>query len=153
MNTWINPLKGITAKKSDVDAKRNSSIHIAGFPTISRALRFSYSILFLLFFTSCETLDKEPDPPADLMEKSVFIDMVAEQLVIESAIFNTSLDVNKKSISAYMYQEWLDKYHTTPETFQRNVDYYFYSEKEARKMMEEVRKKIQEKSGTTKLQD
>lgn len=150
MNILVKPLKKIKANKSDVRG-RSSTPLIAQSRVATAIHRFSDSILCALFlllpiFAGCNTEDKKPVPPEDLIEKSVFIEMVADQFTIEAVIYNTPPESNKKSISAYMYQEWLDKYHTTPEAFQRSVDYYLYTEKNAKKIMGEVRKKIQEKS-------
>lgn len=110
---------------------------------MKKCLFVFFTLCVLTALPSCRKYTSPTPQPVDVVERSRFTDMLADQFLIESKVTIAPIHLNKKTIATQLYQEWLTKYNITPAQFERNVEYYFQSQEQAEEIMREVIQKIE----------
>jgi hypothetical protein len=90
-----------------------------------------YFFLFILSISlfSCDTElstdDSVREEPTHLLSKEVFTDLYYDIQLTEAAVrIEIGKGADSKEISAYLYEELLEKYGITPTDLKENVRYY-----------------------------
>lgn len=83
--------------------------------------------------------------PAHLIPEDKFVEMVTEQLVMESVIFYASPEIDKAKLTRSSYAEWMKKYGITREAYETSVNYYFTNEDDSERIMNRVRENLEQK--------
>ena len=79
----------------------------------------------LLFpLVSC-TQKPAVEPPADLIGEDTIVQMVAEQLVMESTVFNAPPTYDKDGLTRALYSQFFEKYKVTVPRYRSSLSYYF----------------------------
>ena len=65
------------------------------------------------------------EPPADLIAEDTIIQLVAEQLVIESTVFNAPPIYDKDGLTVALYSQLFEKYNVTIPRYRSSLSYYF----------------------------
>lgn len=97
-------------------------------------------LLPLLFLASCSPKAKV-EPFADLIGEDTIVQMVSEQLVIESTIFNAPPTYDKDGLTRALYSQLFEKYNVTVPRYKSSLSYYF-ADKER---MDDILKRAQAK--------
>lgn len=90
-----------------------------------------------LLFASCKR-EEVKMPPANLIEEDKMVEMVTEQLTMESMIFFAPQDTNKAKMTYSAYAAWFQKYGVTSEQFETSVQYYFADREMGANLMHRV---------------
>ena len=86
---------------------------IRTFAAVKKIIRFCL-LLPLLFLMSCSSKPLV-EPPADLIAEDTIVQLVAEQLVIESTVFSAPPDYDKDGLTRAFYSQLFEKYNVSME--------------------------------------
>ena len=95
---------------------------------MKKIIQFGFLLLSVLVFVSCTKKPSVP-PPADLVGEDTIVQMIAEQLVVESFVFNAPPQYNKEALSRSCYSQLFEKYNVTVPRYRSSLTYYL-SDKE-----------------------
>ena len=98
----------------------------------------------LLLLVSC-TSKPVVTPPADLIGEDTMVQMIAEQLIVESIVFNAPPDCNKEELSRAHYSQFFEKYNVTVPRYNSSLTYYFADKKRMEDIMARAKALIDQK--------
>ena len=99
----------------------------------------------LLFLTACSS-KPAVEPPADLIGEDTIVQMVTEQLVIESTIFNAPPDYDKNGLTRALYSQLFDKYNVTVPRYRSSLTYYFADKERMNDILSRAKERIDAQS-------
>lgn len=112
--------------------------------------RLSWSFLAVsLLLVACRQ-DIERQQPANLIPEEKVIEMMTEQLILESVIFEMPQDTNKQVVAEKAYAAWFQKYKVTPQQFEQSVDYYCSDDQDAERIMTKVQQNVDKRRAAIK---
>ena len=102
-------------------------------------------MLPLLFLASCSS---KPivEPPADLIAEDTIVQMVTEQLVIESTIFNAPLNYSKETLTQALYSQLFEKYNVSVPRYRASLTYYFADKERMDDILTRAKAQIDERN-------
>lgn len=103
-----------------------------------------FLFLPLLFLCSCSSKPVVV-PPADLIREDTIVQMVAEQLIIESLVFNAPMEYNKEKLTRAQYSQLFEKYNVSVPRYQSSLKYYFSDKEKMEDIMKRAKDLIEEK--------
>ncbi len=109
--------------------------------------RFGFAILLcavILIVVGCSQTELRLKP-AHLIPEDKFVEMLTEQMVMESTIFYASADIDKEKLTRSSYTVWMKKYGITREAYETSVNYYFTNEDDSERIMNQVRENLEKK--------
>lgn len=98
----------------------------------------------LFFLVSCT---KKPVValPADLISEDTIVQMLSEQLVVESLVFNAPPEYNKEELSWAQYSQLFEKYHIEIPRYCSSLEYYFADKERMEDILNRAKALIDEK--------
>ena len=103
-----------------------------------------FLFLPLLFLAACSS-KPVVKPPADLIGKDTIVQIVADQLIVESLVFNAPPQYNKDTLTRALYAQLLEKYNITIPRYQSSLTYYFSDKKRMEDIMNRAKSQIDAK--------
>ncbi len=85
----------------------------------------------------CKKKAEIPEP-TNLIDKATLTNMMTEQLEIESLIFFSPPDTNKRELSIHLYNDFLLRHHVTKEQYSASVSYYFSNKEQSNEILQQV---------------
>ena len=119
---------------------------IRTFAAVKKTARFCL-LLSLLFLASCSS-KPVVEAPADLIGEDTIVQMVTEQLVIESTVFNAPPTYDKDGLTRALYSQLFEKYHVSIPRYRSSLTYYFSDKKRMEKILTQAKEKIDAQSAT-----
>ena len=98
-------------------------------------------MLPLLFLASCSS-KPAVEPPADLIAEDTIVQMVAEQLVIESTVFNAPPIYDKDGLTRALYSQLFEKYSVTVPRYRSSLTYYFVDKERMNNILTRAKERI-----------
>ena len=95
----------------------------------------------LLLLTACAPKPKV-EPPADLIGKDTIVQIITEQLIIESTIFNAPPVYDKDGLSRALYPQLFEKYNVTAPRYRSSITYYFTDKEQMNDILTQAKEKI-----------
>lgn len=71
--------------------------------------------------------------------------MIADQLILESLVFNAPPEFDKESLAQAQYSQFFDKYNVTVPRYRSSLTYYFTDKKRMEDMMTRAKALIEAK--------
>lgn len=78
----------------------------------------------LLLLSAC-TPKPKVEAPAELIGEDTIVQMIAEQMVIESTIFNAPPTYDKDGLTQAFYSQFFEKYNVSVPRYKSSLTYYF----------------------------
>ena len=95
----------------------------------------------MLFLAACSSKPMV-EPPADLIGEDTVVQLVAEQLVIESMVFNAPPEYNKDVLTRALYSQLFEKYNVTIPRYRSSLTYYFTDQKKMNDILTQAKARI-----------
>ena len=86
------------------------------------------------------------EPPADLIGEDTIVQMVTEQLVIESTIFNAPPTYDKDGLARALYSQFFEKHNVTVPRYRASITYYFADKERMDDIMMQAKARIDAES-------
>ena len=86
------------------------------------------------------------EPPADLIAEDTIVQIIAEQLVIESTIFNAPLNYDKNGLTRALYSQLFEKYNVSVPRYRSSLSYYFAEKERMEAIFTRAMAKMEEQS-------
>lgn len=96
----------------------------------------------LLLCSSCKSKKQVLEKPADLINRSEMVELIAESYLIESTVHLSPDTVNRLRLTRDFYKELFTRHHITREQFVRSIDYYVGEETSAEKLLTDASNRI-----------
>ena len=81
-------------------------------------------LLLPLLLASCSSKPTVA-PPSDLIGKDTIVQIITDQLIIESTIFNAPPQYDKDALARALYPQLFEKYNVTIPRYRSSLTYYF----------------------------
>ena len=101
-------------------------------------------MLPLLFLMSCSSKPLV-EPPADLIAEDTIVQLVAEQLVIESTVFSAPPDYDKDGLTRAFYSQLFEKYNVSVPRYTSSLTYYFADKERMENIMSRAKTLIDQR--------
>lgn len=106
-------------------------------------------ILFCLFvplflFVSCKGKPLVT-PPDDLIEEDTIVQMIADQLIVESVVFNAPPQYDKETLAQAHYALLFEKYKIPIDRYRSSLTYYFGDKERMERVMNRAKGIIDQK--------
>ena len=116
---------------------------IRTFAAVKKIIRFCL-LLPLLFLMSCSSKPLV-EPPADLIAEDTIVQLVAEQLVIESTVFSAPPDYDKDGLTRAFYSQLFEKYNVSVPRYTSSLTYYFADKERMENIMSRAKTLIDQR--------
>ena len=73
------------------------------------------------------------------------VQMIAEQMIVESLVFNAPPQYNKEELARAHYSQLFEKYNVSVPRYNASLIYYFADKKRTEDIMERVKRLIEQK--------
>ena len=105
---------------------------------------FGFVLLLVLASVSC-TKKSAVTPPADLISEDTIVQMITEQMILESFVFNAPPQYNKDALSQAHYSQLFEKYNVTIPRYRSSLSYYLSDKERMVNIMNRVKSQIEAK--------
>ena len=95
----------------------------------------------LLFLAACSS-KPAVEPPSDLIGRDTIVQMVSEQLVIESTVFNAPPNYDKDGLTRALYSQMFEKYNIDVPRYRASLSYYFADKERMNDILTEAKVQI-----------
>ena len=117
---------------------------IRTFAAVKKIAQFCL-LLPLMFLASCSSKPMV-EPPSDLIGEDTIVQLVAEQLIIESTIFNAPPYYDKDGLTRALYSQLFEKYGITVPRYQASLTDYFADKKRMEDILSRAKERIDAQS-------
>jgi len=117
---------------------------LCNFAAVKKIVYLVGICLVTLLLTACSQKELV-QAPADLMGQDTVVQIMADQLIIESTIYFAPPEYDKNAASKDLYSQLFKKYGVSVERYERSLSYYFSNQERMEKMMDEVHQLVEEK--------
>lgn len=101
----------------------------------------------LLFLAACSSKPVVTQPD-DLIAEDTIVQMLAEQLLIESTIFNAPSNYDKDELTRAYYSQLFEKYNVTVPRYRSSLTYYFTDKERMNNILTKAKEQIDAQSAT-----
>ena len=108
---------------------------------------FGFVLLLLLASVSC-TKKPAVKPPADL----TIVQMVAEQLILESTVFNAPPIYDKDGLTRALYSQLFEKYNVSVPRYRSSLSYYLSDKERMNDILTQAKVLIDKKKDSLPIQ-
>jgi hypothetical protein len=124
---------------------------IRTFAAMKKIAWFGFVLLLLLASVSC-TKKPAVTPPADLIGEDTIVQMVAEQLILESTVFNAPPIYDKDGLTRALYSQLFEKYNVSVPRYRSSLSYYLSDKERMNDILTQAKVLIDKKKDSLPIQ-
>lgn len=125
---------------------------IRTFAAVKKIAWFGLILLLVFTFVSCSK-KSAVTPPADLISEDTVTQMIAEQLIVESLVFNAPPQYDKDALTKALYSQLFEKYNVSVPRYRSSMSYYFADKERMERIMSRAKEQIDQKKAALPTQE